>query len=486
MYKKIFLALDGSIYSNFAIDIGIYLAEKFKDTKLIGCHVYASNMHRKRFEQMEDGLPEKYQTEDKLNYLRNTHVDLINDGMKLISDAYISPLAKKAQEKNINCEGLTPEGKNYVELLKSLKNIHPDLILIGAWGHGKVQESILGSLTQRLLLYNSQCDILIVKESLNCKNRPIVVGIDGSENSYFALKRAIDIGKICNAQVEAVAIYDPYFHSSVFKTIADVLSEKDQQKFNFTSQEKLHDEIIDKGLEKLYLEGLQKAKLIAESLNFDIHIEILKGKIYSKILHYAALKNAFLIIVGRWGLHEEKEFFIGSNSFNIAMLCNTNVLIVTQSDEQILIPDIPKIEKIPLKWTAEAEKLSEKIPEFVRNMAKNMIEEYAREKGFSEVIPEIIGEVAERFGMKNNLVPEKNIEEFTISHPKENSGIPEATHIRFKKIKKLAPNFHRHILQSKIVGQIVEVGEKILVYEVLDISPVSPALVTKNTILEFK
>ena len=443
-------------------------------------------MHRKRFEQMEPTLPEKYQTDDQLNYLRDTHDDLITDGMKLISDAYLAPLTIKAQEKGMKCEGLTPEGKNYTGILKAIRDINPDLVLAGAWGHGKLHEDILGSVTQRIVLYNTNTDFMIIREPLNFKYRPIIVGIDGSENCYAALRKAIEIAKLYDTKIEAIASYDPYFHSGVFKTIAEVLPKNDKKKFNFVAQEKLHDEIIDKGLEKLYYEGLQKAKLLAESLDYNIHIEILTGKVFSKILQYATLRNACLVVIGRWGLHKEKDSLIGSNSFNIAMLCKTNVLITTMNNVQVLIPELPKIDKIPLKWTNEAEKITEKIPKFVRNMAKNMIEDYARERGFSEVIPEIVKEVAEKFGMETKLVQKKNSEDDHTTHSREFQGIREANLIIFKKIKKLAPNFHRHILQSKIIGQVVNVGEKILVYEVLEIRPVSPALVTKNTILEFK
>ena len=73
MYKKILVALDGSIYSEMAIDIALKVAENSDSSILYGCHVYASKMHKFRFSEMETGLPEKYQTLEKLNYLRNTH-----------------------------------------------------------------------------------------------------------------------------------------------------------------------------------------------------------------------------------------------------------------------------------------------------------------------------------------------------------------------------------------------------------------------------
>ena len=485
MYKKILVALDGSTYSEIAIDIALKVAEKSESSVLYGCHVYASKMHKFRFNEMETGLPERYQTLEKLNYLRNTHEDLITDGMQLISDAYLTRIVNKALEKNLKVECITPEGKNYSKLLEVINKITPDLIILGGWGHGKEEEYILGSLTQRILLHNIKSDLLIVKKPMVFKYNPIVIGIDGSSNSYIALIRALNFAEIYNTSIDAIAVYDPYFHSGVFRKIAEVLPMEAQKKFNFTAQEKIHDEIIDKGLEKLYLEGLTKGQSIAQSKNIPFNIDVLAGKVYTKILQYSNLKNSDLLVLGRWGLHKEEISLIGSHAFNCAMYSKSNVLIVVPSDESANIPEL-KTEKVkPIDWKPEAEKMAEKIPAFVRNMAKKMIEDYAREKGFLEVIPELVEEMANRFGMDAKLDSIKNVQKDTIkvSHDKDN--IPIAKKISFHKVKRLAPNFHRNILKSKIKGEILEVGQKILVYKVEKIWPESPALVTEDTELEF-
>ncbi|WP_243670379.1 universal stress protein, partial [Methanoculleus chikugoensis] len=55
----------------------------------------------------------------------------------------------------------------------------------------------------------------------NLKNRPVVVGVDGSDASYAALHRAATIAAAFDAPLEAVAVYDPFFHAGVFPVIAD-------------------------------------------------------------------------------------------------------------------------------------------------------------------------------------------------------------------------------------------------------------------------
>ncbi|MGZ7109536.1 MAG: universal stress protein, partial [Methanobacterium sp.] len=225
MYENIVVALDGSTLSDLAMNASLDLAEVYNKNPLTCCHVYAANMHRTRFQDMEPGLPDKYQEEERLEYLRGAHEDIITDGMQLISDAYLAPIVKEAENRGIKYKGSTPEGRNYVELLKVIRNDKSDLVIMGAWGHGHVGDGSLGSMTERTLLYAPQSDVLVMKKPWNFKGRPIIVGIDGSENSFAALKKAVEISKIVNAPVEGVAVYDPFFHVDVFSTISKVLPE---------------------------------------------------------------------------------------------------------------------------------------------------------------------------------------------------------------------------------------------------------------------
>ena len=57
MYKTIYVPVDNSDYSNQAVDSAIALGQAF-DSQLVGCHVYAAQMHDYRFKQMEYTLPE--------------------------------------------------------------------------------------------------------------------------------------------------------------------------------------------------------------------------------------------------------------------------------------------------------------------------------------------------------------------------------------------------------------------------------------------
>lgn len=398
MYKQILVALDGTDWSDMAMHAAVQIAENIEHVTLIGCHVYGAQMHRKRFTQMEPGLPGKYQEEKELTRLRGSHEDLITDGMQIISDAYLAPLQQLANEKKIKFEDATPEGRNYFEILKVAREKGVDLVIVGAHGHGFVPEAILGSTSERVLSHSWHSDVLVMKRPWNLRKKPILVGIDGSQNSYAALLKSADLAQITGSGIHAVAVYDPYLHSGVFTNIAGVLPKEKQAKFNFTAQEQLHDEIIDDGLEQLYQANLEQGIKLVDSMDVKIHSEVLSGKVFPQIHHYASRIDAGLIVMGRWGLHKENSILIGSNTHNLTRICTTNILVVNEAPEEIRLPAIE--EEKPLDWSEAALKILERIPEFVRPMARRSIEKQARERGLNIVDEPLVKSISEKMGMK--------------------------------------------------------------------------------------
>ncbi|WP_292492564.1 hypothetical protein [Methanoculleus sp. 10] len=64
--------------------------------------------------------------------------------------------------------------------------------------------------------------------------------------------------------------------------------------------------------------------------------------------------------------------------------------------------------------------------------------------------------------------------------------VPDARVVVFARTKRFAPDFHRHILRGKIVGQTVRPGDRVLVYEVAETIPEGAVRVTRSTLLEFR
>lgn len=397
-YGLILAAMDGGAYANDIIVAATSLA-KTEGRSLIGCHVYAAQMHTNRFLDMEPGLPPRYKEEARLTDLRKTHDSLIDDGMKVISDAFLAPLVERSKKMGITCLQETPEGRNYTGILRLARERETDLVVIGAAGFEVAKPGILGSVAERVLLYNRPAsDILLIKSSWGFEDRPVVVGIDGSQEGYAALQRAVFFSRFFGARLIAVSVYDPYFHSGVFHRIADALSPEAKARFRFEDQERLHDEIINDGLMHLYREGLARAGVFAESMGVMLGTEVLTGKVYSEVVRYAAEHNAGLVIVGRHGLHHSDESLIGSNTLNIARFAGTNILIVAAPTTSVQLPPALGEEAPAIPWTPEAEALLSRMPPFAAPVARKAITLYARSAGYTEVTPAIMREVSGRRG----------------------------------------------------------------------------------------
>jgi len=392
MYKNILVSVDNSTHSNYAEDIGLNLAKAY-GSKLNGLHVYSGRFHKVRFKKLEEFLPEKYQVEDVLDYQRKIHSVLIERGLEIISLEYMKQLNDKCKQNKIEFEEKLIDGKNSDKIKEELDE--NDLLVIGAQGVGEVKNlSKIGSNTRRVLR-NSTKDILIAKKP--CDFKSILIGIDGSNYSYEILEKGLDIAKTFNSEVKIVSSFDPILHRNVFSMLTKVLSSEAGEVFKFNEQQDLHNMVIDKSLEQLYTDQLNKAKKIAEDKGISVKIELLEGKPYHSIYKKTIKEKPDLVIVGRFGMHKGKYEAIGSNTENIAELVETNVLVLTTNDEKILTKNTSSktTKKISIKdwdvtWSDEAKKRLENIPKFARPMAVLAIERYAKEQEISVITPEVM------------------------------------------------------------------------------------------------
>jgi len=331
MYKKIYVPVDNSEHSNRASDIAVMLGKKFGAT-LVGSHVYAAQLHDHRFRQMESGLPDKYREEGRLDQQRQAHGSLIATGLKLISDSYLDVVERKCQEAELPFERKIFDGRHYRVLVEDIQRSDCDLVVMGALGMGAVKESLIGSVCERVVR-RITTDALIVKSQspVNGTGGAIVVAIDGSRRSFAGLKIALGLAKVFERSVEAVAVYDPYLHHSLFTEIVKVLSEQAAKVFRFAAQERLHEEIIDKGLAKIYQSHLECAANVAEEDGVDLKVKLLTGKAFEKILHYVHETEPWLLVLGRCGMHSpEEEVDLGSNTENLLRLAPCHVYLCGQ------------------------------------------------------------------------------------------------------------------------------------------------------------
>ncbi len=387
MFETIYVPVDNSDYSNASIDVAIELARAF-GSRLIGSHVYAARMHDYRFKQMEYTLPEEYQDEQELERQRKIHDTLITRGLRLISDSYLDVMEARCAMGQLPFQPKTFDGQNWQELVKDIEASRYDLVIMGALGMGAVKESQIGSVCERVLR-RIRADTLVIKDTRPLREQrdgTIAVAIDGSPQSFGGLKIALELGRALNRPVEAIAVYDPYLHYSVFNSIVNVLSQEASKVFRFKEQEQLHEEIIDTGLAKIYESHLQIAKTVAAEEGVELKVTLMDGKAWDKILQWTRRERPWLLVMGRIGVHSAQEMDIGSNSHNLLQHVPCNVLMCSST----YVPQIDIRAEATITWTPEASARMERVPVFVRGIARTAIHRYAMERGHSVISNSIV------------------------------------------------------------------------------------------------
>lgn len=394
MFKNIYLPVDNSDYSNECIELALEFATQ-GETTISASHVYAAKMHDVRFRQMESGLPEEYQDEQELEKQRNIHDQLITKGMEVITDSYLEVPKRRAGEEKMRFVGKSLEGRNWIELVRDIKESDYDLVIMGALGLGAIRDSQMGTVTERVIR-RIQTDALIVKNLPKLHGEKptsgkIVVAVDGSGHAYGGLKTAIDLAKQLHRPLEVISTFDPYFHYAMFNSLTGVLTKEAGKVFKFEQQEKLHEDIIDKGLAKIYQAHLEISKKIVEEEGVECTIRLLDGKVFEKVLQYAREENPYMLVLGRIGVHSAPDMDIGGNTENLLRLVPCNVYL----SSRVFKPPIEMEAEESIEWTAEAKERLKKIPGFVRPMATSAILRYSLERGHSMITSSVITEAVQ-------------------------------------------------------------------------------------------
>src|SRR6187431_50416 len=409
MYKSIYVPVDNSDHSNRAVACSLALGKAFS-AKLVGCHVYAAKLHDYRFRQMEYTLPEEYIDEVELERQRKIHDSLITMGLKLISDSYLEGMSRQCRESSLDFEPRMMDGKHHTEILKDLAGSQHDLVVLGALGVGRARDSVIGSVCERVARQSDR-DVWVVKhvpEPGEAERDTILVGVDGSPQSFGALMTAIDLARTFGKKVEAIAVYDPYLHYSVFNGIVNVLTEQAAKVFRFEEQNQLHEEIIDTGLAQIYQSHLEVGERMASEAGVAVKKTLLDGKPFQKILDHARKTNPWLVVLGRIGVHSPSdETGLGSNAENILRAAPCDVLLSTRLE----VPRLDVRAEETVRWTPEAEERMTHVPEQVKGIARTGVLRLALEKGHSVVTSAVIDEAMDRFMPKSASAATKALAE---------------------------------------------------------------------------
>ena len=433
MYREIFVPVDNSQHSDWAVDRALELCRK-SGGRVTGNHVYAARLHDVRFRQLETGLPAQFQTPEEIKKQRKIHDKLIEKGLQLIADSFLDQMGKRCEAAGVPLTRQLLEGINYEEIvnevnrgagrLPGLIGFDPnraagydggdkvrsdvklgengrlvaededsaarlvgssgrqyDLLAVGAHGLGRQQFSQLGGVVARVLR-GVEKDVLIVRDEKSLEGGRFLVCVDGSSYSYKAMKAALELAQTFGASLHVCSAFDVEYHHVVFHNIKDVLSYQASKVFKFEEQEELHNNIIDKGLLKLCQANLKRAEVMAQQFpDVPIKTQILIGKPFQVIMQWVEEVKPSLMVLARHGAHRIEGTDLGSQAENLVRLAPCNLLLT--GTVGIRPEDIPWIEEdgqAGLPWAPEAEVRILRVPPFAQGIARRAVEEYVLEK----------------------------------------------------------------------------------------------------------
>jgi nucleotide-binding universal stress UspA family protein len=263
-FSKMLVAIDGSMYSDYALNIALKIAEKYS-SKLDLMHVVIPS-----HEQKEDVLGER---------------------MEISKERKLTPTAIKVESNDPSSE-----------ILKLTDGGAYDLVVMGSRGLSGLKSALMGSVSSKVAK-EAKCSVLVVKTRISATPK-ILLGYDGSEESKKALEVATDLGSKLKARVDALSIF-----SIPVSPEAYVGVELDKWERDMRNE-------LGEAVEKIKSRGVSSQGKIIEHTNVPL-----------AIVSEAERGSYDLIVVGSRGMGRLQSLFLGSVASGIANNSKTNVLI---------------------------------------------------------------------------------------------------------------------------------------------------------------
>lgn len=265
-FSKMLVAIDSSMYSDYALNIAVKIAEKYS-SKLDLLHVAAP---------LQD--PQKD--------------DVLTDRVEIAKERSLSPNA-------IRVESNDPSS----EILKLADSGLYDLVVLGSRGLSGLKSALMGSVSSRVAK-EAKCSILVVKTKISATPK-ILLGYDGSQESKNALDVATDLGSKLKAEVDALSIFSVPISPEAYIGV------------ELDKWEKEMNEELDEAVKKMMERGVSSKGKVQEHTNIPL-----------AIVSEAERGSYDLIVVGSRGMGRLRSLFLGSVASGIANNSRTNVLIV--------------------------------------------------------------------------------------------------------------------------------------------------------------
>lgn len=212
------------------------------------------------------------------------------------------------------------------ELVFKADKWKPDLIVVGSHGRTALGRFVLGSVSQRVLT-EARCSVRVARGRLDEPDSPvrIIIGIDGSPGSEWAVRAVAARKWPMGSEVELVVVDDPLVPTllgRVIPPVAKAVEEENREELAWAAKI-----------------SAQAASLL-ENQEIKVKRVIRNGDPKRELPHAAESWGADCIFVGSAGFSNRFErFVLGSVSAAVAARAHCSVEVVRDSDQPAKQPE---------------------------------------------------------------------------------------------------------------------------------------------------
>jgi nucleotide-binding universal stress UspA family protein len=281
-YKKILSAVDGSISSIHA------LRESFK---------FASN--EKSWITVTSVVPSYVGDLDMVG------VGDVMGAMRRPCEKALKDAERLAKEQGVLIRTICEEGEIFERISDLASAENCDLIVMGRRGLHRLERSLVGSVTARVIGY-SQRDVLVVPDDTHVGFQRVLVATDGSKQCRPAVEKAIDFSQSYGGEISVVSIVDvpAEFYAEAPQVVEDMIHKA-----------------------KIYVEEVKKQ---AEASGVKAEAFVKEGEAYQAIVDLAKERDVNIIVMGSHGRTGLKRLLMGSVAEKVIGYAPCPVLVTRQ------------------------------------------------------------------------------------------------------------------------------------------------------------
>jgi nucleotide-binding universal stress UspA family protein len=188
-----------------------------------------------------------------------------------------------------------------------------DLLVVGSRGRGAMRSALLGSVALHCVTH-APCPVLVVHgNGTERPDAPVVVGVDGSEESLQACRAAIEEAARRGTDVEVVSVYAP----EDFWT--------DLYSIDIPSAAQIR-HLVRVRVEELTAAAREEAVVPADARAPEVTVEVIDGAADDVLVHRSGA--AGLLVLSNRGHGSLRGLLLGSVALHVVMHADCPVLVV--------------------------------------------------------------------------------------------------------------------------------------------------------------